>query len=445
MKNKLITLLAFCLGIQLTMAQNTVRLSGKLKNFNNQVEIEDMSDFQNLNRPTTDRIIMADASGKFSITFNLASPNYFRIGRNIVYLSPGDDLKLVIDKDNGTKGSFTGSNEEANRYLNNTPYPKMSSFLEAGAKVQPSPKETLATILAAAQNRKEELASLKKISPEFRRLEEARIKADVLNSIAGVASYAKYAKDLDSYPTIYVMNFNNLAAKTKAQYQQNFIDASFMKLVVYRDIVEDLIKNAAESPEVIKIRDWFKATDLIDKMSHENDKDKLTAYETAADHITTPTYNAAVKAYLKGLMQFGKGDLAVDFTAVDINGKKVSLSDLKGKVIYVDIWATWCGPCLAEMPNLEVVKNKYKDNKDVVFVSLSIDDDNQADKWKQNVWGRKAGGYQWQINRSKLSAYNVTTIPRSLLIDKNLKVVSINADLPSSKGLPDAIDKLLGN
>ncbi len=446
MKTKLIALLTFCLGMHIAMAQqNTVTLSGRLKNFSNQEEVQDLSDFQTLNRPTAERLITTDASGKFTITFNLAAPNYFRIGRNILYLSPGDNLKVVIDKNDGTKGSFSGTNEEAQRYLCNTPYPKAGSFLEAGDKIKQTPKETLETIMAAAQYRKEQLASAKQISPEFRRLEEARIKADVLNSFAMVAIYANHSKDIDSYPAVYILSFNNLAKTIKSQYQHNFIDASFMEMVVYRDIAKDLISNALENADAEKIADWFMVSDLIEKMSHESDKDRLAKYDQIIEKIKTPAYNTAAKTYLQGLLQFGKGDVAADFTAVDIMGKKVSLADLKGKVIYVDIWATWCGPCLAEMPSMDEIKNKYRDNKDVVFVSLSIDDDNQVDKWKQSVWGRKANGYQWQINRNKLTAYNVTNIPRSLLIDKDLKIVSMSAPLPSAKELPDVIDKLLAN
>jgi hypothetical protein len=87
------------------------------------------------------------------------------------------------------------------------------------------------------------------------------------------------------------------------------------------------------------------------------------------------------------------------------------------------------------MPRLEEIKAKLKDNPNVVFLSLSIDDDKQVTNWKANVANRKAGGYQWQINRNKLNAYNLTTIPRTLFIDKNFRVVSMSAPLPSSKDL----------
>lgn len=443
MKNKILGLLVGCLTITTAFAQQkTVTLSGQLIHFSNQVLVEDMSEYQYLDIPSSERIIVPDSAGKFSITFKIAAPNYFRVGRNILYLTPGDKLTAVIDKDNQAKSTFMGIGADANNYLVNTPFPKGGSFLEAGKNLKPTPQETLDIILAEGAKRKQELAAVKKTSLEFIRLEQARIKADVLCSFAAVTSYAKFNKKLAS-PDDYIKSFNDLAATKKAEYQKGFIDASLLKLVVYRDVADDMLANAAVTADVQKIKDYYMASDMVDRMSRENDKAKLLNFHKSIDSIKTPGYHAAAKKHLESLLQFGKGDVAVDFTAVDLNGKKVTLSSLKGKVIYVDMWATWCGPCLAEMPKLGEVKAKYKDNPNVVFLSLSIDDDNQIDKWKQNVAARKADGYQWQINRTKLDAYNVTTIPRTLLIDKNFKVVSMSAPLPSAKDLSTAINKLV--
>jgi len=443
MKNKIIGFLIGCLTITTAFAQQKpVTLSGQLIHFSNQVLVEDMSEYQYLDIPSSERIIIPDSAGKFSITFKIAAPNYFRVGRNILYLTPGDKLTVVIDKDNQAKSTFKGIGADANNYLVNTPFPKGGSFLEAGKNLKPTPQETLDIILAEGAKRKQELAAVKKASPEFIRLEEARIKADLLCSFAAVTSYAKFNKKLTS-PDDYIKAFNDLAASKKAEYQKGFIDASLLKLVVYRDVADDMLTNTPANANVQKIKDYYMASDMVDRMSRENDKAKLLNYHKSIDSIKTAGYHEAAKKHLESLLQFGKGDVAVDFTAVDLNGKKVALSSLKGKIIYVDMWATWCGPCLAEMPKLEEVKAKYKDNPNVVFLSLSIDDDNQMDKWKQNVASRKADGYQWQINRTKLDAYNVTTIPRTLLIDQNFKVVSMSAPLPSAKDLSTAINKLL--
>src|ERR1700744_577592 len=135
----------------------TVTLSGKLINFSNQVDVEDMSEFQYLDVPSSDRLIVPDSSGRFAITFALNAPNYFRVGRNILYLTPGDKMELVIDKNDPNKGSFTGKGAQANNYLRGTPFPKAGSFLEAGKNLMPTPQESLTILTTMAGLRQKQL------------------------------------------------------------------------------------------------------------------------------------------------------------------------------------------------------------------------------------------------------------------------------------------------
>lgn len=144
MKSKLICFITFFLNFYIASAQkNTAFLSGRLIDFSNEVEVQDMSEYQNINLPTADRLVVPDASGKFEIRVKLSAPNYFRIGRNILYLSPGDSLKVVIYKDDPRNSSFSGIGKDANKYLRDTPYPKAGSFLEAGRNISEEPNETL--------------------------------------------------------------------------------------------------------------------------------------------------------------------------------------------------------------------------------------------------------------------------------------------------------------
>src|SRR3954451_1881064 len=112
MKNSSITILSICLCLlPLTLVAQTnrsVTIRGSVKNFSSQVMVEDLSDMQYLAAPEPERIFVPSADGKFEITFHIASPNYFRIGRNILYLSPGDDLTVTIDDKAPAKGEFIG-------------------------------------------------------------------------------------------------------------------------------------------------------------------------------------------------------------------------------------------------------------------------------------------------------------------------------------------------
>ena len=83
------------------------------------------------------------------------------------------------------------------------------------------------------------------------------------------------------------------------------------------------------------------------------------------------------------------GDRCPNFSFEDIHGKKVSLKALRGKYIFIDIWATWCPPCRDELPFLKVLEEKFKD-KNIWFVSISCDNDKK--KWIEMVKGDKLGG-----------------------------------------------------
>jgi thiol-disulfide isomerase/thioredoxin len=130
-----------------------------------------------------------------------------------------------------------------------------------------------------------------------------------------------------------------------------------------------------------------------------------------------------------------KSPLAVapEITLNDINGKKVHLSDFKGKVVYLDIWASWCGPCLYEMKNSGPLKEHFKDNQDLVFVYISIDSDLKS--WKAMVKKRAIHGVHL-ISKEGLEdnvqgKFNMATIPRYILIDKKGNIADFNAKAPS--------------
>ncbi len=124
------------------------------------------------------------------------------------------------------------------------------------------------------------------------------------------------------------------------------------------------------------------------------------------------------------------GKPAVDFEGVDLKGKKTKLSDYKGKIIVVDFWATWCGPCKAEFPAYKELEKKY--GKDVYFVSVGT-------YCKEKEWNKMASdeGFEHNIYLSKeaekqIAAYQVKYIPRYLVIDENFTLIDANAPRPSS-------------
>ncbi|WP_418603522.1 TlpA family protein disulfide reductase [Hwangdonia sp.] len=141
-----------------------------------------------------------------------------------------------------------------------------------------------------------------------------------------------------------------------------------------------------------------------------------------------------------------KGKLSPKFTHYEnYAGGTTSLDDLKGKYVYIDVWATWCGPCKAEIPFLKKVEKAYH-NKNIEFVSISVDVAQNRDKWKQMIADKELGGIQLLADNNFKSQfvddYAIRGIPRFILIDPQGHIVSANAPRPSSDKLIDLFNSL---
>ncbi|HRP53109.1 MAG TPA: TlpA disulfide reductase family protein [Fluviicola sp.] len=132
------------------------------------------------------------------------------------------------------------------------------------------------------------------------------------------------------------------------------------------------------------------------------------------------------RAQLEKMNFLAPGKEAPDFTQTDVNGKNISLSDLRGKIVLIDFWASWCGPCRKENPNVVALYNKYKDSGFTVL-SVSLDKDKAAwltaiekDKlsWPNHVSDLK----YWSNEAAKL--YQVSGIPFTVLVDKEGKIIN---------------------
>lgn len=426
-----------------TAQRNTVVLQGTAKNFNNQVEVQDMSETGDLSLPDPKRFFIPNETGHFYVKFNLSAPNYFRIGRNILYLSPGDSLGMTIDYKDPRAATFTGTHAKENEYLRETPFPKGGSFLNAGQMLRKTIDSTATVIEGIAKERQRSLDAYTGLSKEFVRLETARIRADIINSLYAIKPYAgfKWKLPKDSAET-FDKNFPALIAPYVNRHNKNFIDASLLKLVVYRDVIDDLLENEkTQTAQCKKINDWKGAAQLAQQLKSASDRATKKQLEPKIAKVLDATYRNALLSTLNKVMQLSNGDAAYDFLAKNISGEKASLGDLKGKLIYIDLWATWCGPCMEEMPSFEKLKESFKDNPNISFISLSIDDDALA--WQASVKKRGAQGLQWLVDRAKLQPYNVVSIPRTIIVDKDFKIVEMNAPLPSSKTLVAKLNELM--
>ena len=169
----------------------------------------------------------------------------------------------------------------------------------------------------------------------------------------------------------------------------------------------------------------------------------LPFYTSIVDGIEDhKEYVMSRRAALAALPQ--PGEAAIDFTYPDKDGGDVSLSDFVGSVVYIDVWATWCGPCRAEMPFLHELESEYSD-KNVTFIGVSLDEEKNRQAWLDMMVDKDMKGVQlfadgWsQITKD----YAINGIPRFMLFDTEGNVASLDASRPSSDDIRPALDALL--
>ena len=134
------------------------------------------------------------------------------------------------------------------------------------------------------------------------------------------------------------------------------------------------------------------------------------------------------------------GDMSVDFSYPNIAGEMISLSSFRGRLVYIDVWATWCGPCIAELPSLERLQKDYE-NMDIVFLSVSVDTDKEA--WEKMLTEDQLDGVQlWADGWSQITkSYAIFGIPRFMLVDKSGELIAVDAPRPSSYEIRSMIDE----
>ena len=140
------------------------------------------------------------------------------------------------------------------------------------------------------------------------------------------------------------------------------------------------------------------------------------------------------------------GQPSPGFAYENFKGGTTKLEDMRGKYVYIDVWATWCGPCRQEIPYLQEVEKKFHGKK-IEFVSISVDQKKDYEKWKKMVGEKSLGGVQLFADKDWgsdfIRAYGIQSIPRFILIGPDGKIVDADAKRPSDPGLTAQLETLV--
>ncbi|MCG1034778.1 TlpA family protein disulfide reductase [Polaribacter sargassicola] len=169
-------------------------------------------------------------------------------------------------------------------------------------------------------------------------------------------------------------------------------------------------------------------------------------YTLYSNNSTDEENNKEITTSYNKLKALAKGNPSPKFIDYENNaGGTTSLDDLKGKYVYIDVWATWCGPCIAEVPSLKKLEKEYHD-KNIEFMSISIDKEKDHEKWQKMIVDKELKGIQLFADNNWESKfvedYMIKGIPRFILIDPKGNIINANAPRPSDEKLVKTFESL---
>jgi thiol-disulfide isomerase/thioredoxin len=274
-----------------------------------------------------------------------------------------------------------------------------------------------------------------------------------------------------NYPSYYAYYNEKDIEETSEEFKNQSPDlnlnslSDYINSIEFRSLVrmyfQDLTETAYEKDSNL---DYYATyLEIIDQSDFDSTLKGFLAYDNARMAMTYTedlesyykTYlsldknsenNESITAVYDELLQISAGKESPIFENYEnFAGGTTSLADLKGKYVYMDIWAQWCGPCKREIPYLKEIEAEYHD-KNIEFVSISIDRERDYDKWRAMVEDKELSGIQLLADKDWESQfvkeYLIKGIPRFILVDPQGKIVNSNAPRPSDQKLKKVFNDL---
>ena len=418
---------------------NTVKIFGK--NFEKELAVSD--------------------NGTFSDTLNIVNNGYYtmRVGREStpVYLVQGANAGVTLNaKEFDESLVYTGDVSAENNYLvakyllseNEMAFDKVYSLPETEFVAQAN------TINSSYTNL---LSTSTGVSEEFIAMETKELEYAHLNNLENYQEYHGYFTKNEEfvvsesyYDSFKEFNFTNTGAYEGSNAYKRLLESHYGRIAYdnsnkedinialsYLQVIDKSFANGSTKDDLMfnYLRYGMKANTSLEEI--------YALYKNANQNTNNLTKVTDNYNLLKNLTP---GNTSPTFSYENHKGGETSLADLKGKIVYVDVWATWCGPCKREIPYLKEVEAEYH-GKEIAFVSISIDVKKDYDAWRSMVTDKELGGIQLMADndwKSKfVTDYGIRGIPRFILIDTEGNIVNSDAPRPSSSKIRGILDGLL--
>ncbi len=388
-----------------------------------------------------------------------------------LYLTPGDALRLTFSPATFDQSlAFSGAGANANNYL-------AQSYLTAGRDdaARRTPDARAATLSAAALRRAADVyrqqrraalaayAAAHPLPPAFVRQQRQALDDEWAGSLLSYTSRQPAARVRDGYATLPVGYYDFVRELQLGRQDSALRQSAFQSLLMTYGFTQlnDAAGNLPTGPGAGRrlyqlataalgdgpVRDVAVGQYLLGKVESEHTDIRPLLADFQAnnrDSTIARDLRRAVRAHLA----LASGQPAPDFALADASGKKMALSSLRGKIVYLDFWATWCGPCLAEMPGSLALRQKFA-GRDVVFLYVSLD--GKAADWQRYLTTKQVvspsavqlhdpGAFDGAAAR----AFNVQSIPSYWLIGRDGRIITGNPPRPStSPAIDTALEQAL--
>lgn len=384
---------------------NEIHISGQIIN-----PVSDIIEFESTDSTFTAKLTK---DGNFTFSFNTDSSLYLRLSHGeytSMYVMPGDIIKLSINTDEfdesvNYKGS-EASNFLAKKYLIQEQFNFYSKDYYIG-------------------------------STEEYDLSLSEYKSSIFNNINSISNSVfikQQSNEIDNIIAYWRNRKEKFMISNEAEIREFLFEKNLMNEKYNWWNIEDTM-DIDSFNEIIS--QYEKNIKLLIKKMVMDDKSTSEQLEILKDEI-----DSKIERKLSKINQPKNGDPYIDFTYENSKGDAISLSSFKGSLVYLDVWATWCGPCKDEIPYLKSLEQDYNE-QNITFISVSVD--TNKDEWLKMVKEKELGGIQlWADGWSQITKnYAIFGIPRFMLFSEDGKVISNNAPRPSNEETRKLFDKYL--
>ena len=400
-----------------------------------------------------DSVVASDSLDKnqsFNVSFDLDNSTFmkFRTGKEYtnMYLSPGDSIHITLDGEAfDSTISFTGTGAIVNSYLAQ----KMKNNLGVMEEINLFYKLDQSSFLSAMENEHatkiNRLRSSGITDSSFLNLEEDNLIYSLGSKLLLYDRYNAYATKRDSNITLIASLKDKIESidrnNPKALNNASYINFLGNYLSVQTAAMED--SNKWDLPNRLgyvdhfftnnTVKEFMKASEIYQELKYGGPgEDVQTSIAEFSKSYPNSTHRMTIDKVSAKWAHLVPGKKAPEFAYRDVKGDTLALKDLLGKIVYIDVWATWCGPCKQEAPHFQKLAEDFA-GKDVVFLGVSID--SKEDAWVKYLEKKKPTSTQiiadndWKSSICK--EYNINGIPRFILIGRDGNIINANAERPS--------------